>query len=87
MAGCRSGAAPGCRYGRDEGEKREKWHATDVAMVPPGLAGGPIYLNYNATAPTDPRVIEAMLPYLGLYRTRGVRVSERGGFRTCVSRR
>ncbi|CCK28676.1 Cysteine desulfurase [Streptomyces davaonensis JCM 4913] len=32
--------------------------------VHPGLADGPVYLDYNATTPVDPRVAEAMGPHL-----------------------
>ena len=35
-----------------------------VACDHPALVGKPIYLDYNATTPVDPRVVEALLPVL-----------------------
>jgi cysteine desulfurase len=35
-----------------------------VTSLHPGLAGGPVYLDYNATTPVDPAVAAAVVPYL-----------------------
>ncbi|GAC1622844.1 MAG: cysteine desulfurase family protein [Ktedonobacteraceae bacterium] len=33
----------------------------------PGLQNGPIYLDYNATTPVDPAVVDAIVPYLSTH--------------------
>ncbi|WP_206050699.1 cysteine desulfurase family protein [Nocardioides speluncae] len=38
--------------------------APEAGSRPSGLRNGPIFLDYNATTPVDPRVIAAALPYL-----------------------
>ncbi|MGP3920595.1 cysteine desulfurase family protein [Nonomuraea sp. 10N515B] len=40
-------------------------HPAPHALPHPGLADGPVYLDYNATTPVDPRVTEQMAAHLG----------------------
>ena len=45
------------------GPARSPASDADGEGVHPGLVGGPLYLDYNATTPVDPRVTTAALPY------------------------
>jgi cysteine desulfurase len=65
----RSGAAQAAeRVNGDLVEVRcgsPEWTVREGGMtVPAGLDGTTTYLDYNATTPVDPRVVEACLPYL-----------------------
>ncbi|WP_369334339.1 cysteine desulfurase family protein [Nonomuraea deserti] len=40
-------------------------HPAPHALPHPGLVDGPVYLDYNATTPVDPRVAEQMAAHLG----------------------
>lgn len=38
-----------------------------MAGAPQGLVEPPVYLDYNATTPVDPRVAAALIPYLSTH--------------------
>jgi len=46
-------------------DHRDHGCVTIRSQANPGQTRGPIYLDYNATTPVDPRAVDALLPYLG----------------------
>lgn len=58
--------APGGASARADRRRREESPVDDVTSRSghPGLPPRPIYLDYNATTPVDPRVLDALVPVL-----------------------
>jgi cysteine desulfurase len=46
---------------------RTRQASAEPATIHPGLLGGPVYLDYNATTPVDPRVTAEAQPYLAAH--------------------